>query len=95
LVLTGTPASLFPDSPTLTCDRFVDPVHGAPKPPPDRITLTLRTLNSARRVIFLATGADKAIALAQARAVPAGMIAKAEWLVDEAAASQLQTGRRA
>jgi 6-phosphogluconolactonase len=84
----GHTASLFPGHPALRAAGGAASVHGAPKPPPDRVTLTLGTLRAARRVVFLVTGADKAAALAQARRaeVPAGMIPKAHFLVDRAAA---------
>jgi len=57
-----------------------------------RHTLTLPALNSARRTLFLVTGAAKAPALARIQAgeaLPAGMVEGAEWLVDEAAAGQV------
>lgn len=87
----GHTASLFPGNPALEATGCVVPVHGAPKPPPDRVSLTLGTLREARRVVFMITGADKAEALARARrgVVPAGMIAGAEFLVDRAAAAML------
>lgn len=76
----GHTASLFPGSDVLKSERLVAPVRNAPKPPPDRITLTLRALNSARRVVVLATGADKAeaVSLGLNGRVPAGMVARAE-----------------
>jgi len=81
-------ASLFPGHPALTAPGWAVAVHGAPKPPPDRVSLTLGALRNARRVIFLATGEGKAEALRRAGAgeVPAGMIPGAEWIVDRAAA---------
>ena len=81
-------ASLFPGHPALAAPGWAVAVHDAPKPPPDRVSLTLGALRNARRVIFLATGAAKAEALrrAQAGEVPAGMIPGAEWIVDRAAA---------
>ena len=87
----GHTASLFPGNPALEATGCVVPVHGAPKPPPDRVSLTLGTLREARRVVLMITGADKAEALARARrgVVPAGMIAGAEFLVDRAAAAML------
>jgi 6-phosphogluconolactonase len=65
-------------------------VEDAPKPPPERVSLTLGALRSARRVLVLATGADKAEAVARARRgeVPAGMVPGAEWLLDRAAAGE-------
>lgn len=84
----GHTASLFPGSPALEAQGWATAVRGAPKPPPDRVSLTLGALRGARRVLVLATGAGKAGAVAQARrgAVPAGRIEHAEWLIDEAAA---------
>lgn len=83
----GHTASLFPGSAALEATSLVAPVRGAPKPPPQRVTLTLRALRSAHRVVILATGADKADAVRRALAgtVPAGLIPRAEWLVDAAA----------
>ncbi len=79
----GHTASLFPEHAALRAPGLVAPVHGAPKPPPDRITLTLGALRSARRVLMLAAGADKRDAVRRAFAglVPAGMIPNAQWLV--------------
>lgn len=87
----GHTASLFPGHPALDAPGCAVAVHGAPKPPPDRVSLTLGALREARRVVFLITGDDKAEALARAQrgVVPAGMIAGAEFLVDRAAASML------
>ncbi len=84
----GHTASLFPGDPALGADGYAAGVHRAPKPPPERVTLTLRALREAERVIVLVSGADKidAVRLAQAGRVPAGMIAHAEWLVSKEAA---------
>ena len=81
-------ASLFPGRPELDAPGWAVAVHGAPKPPPDRVSLTLGCLRNARRVIFLVTGAGKADAYRKAAAgsVPAGMIPGAEWIVDRAVA---------
>jgi 6-phosphogluconolactonase len=38
-------------------------VANAPKPPPDRVTLSARRLSQARGVVFLICGADKREAL--------------------------------
>jgi 6-phosphogluconolactonase len=86
----GHTASLFPGHPALRATGCAAGVHGAPKPPPDRVTLTLGTLRAAQLVVFLVTGADKAAALARALRgeVPAGMIPAALFLVDRAAAGE-------
>lgn len=58
----GHTASLFPGHPVPT-DVGVAPVHGAPKPPPDRVTLTPMTLAAAAERLILVTGAGKRQAL--------------------------------
>ena len=86
----GHTASLFPGHPELSATGWAVPVRNSPKPPPDRVTLTLPAIRGARLVLFLATGAGKADAVARARRgeVPSGMIANAKWLIDKAANGQ-------
>jgi 6-phosphogluconolactonase len=60
----GHTASLFPGNSALDAEGACAPVHDAPKPPPDRVTLTVPVLRQARRLVFLVTGADKAEAVA-------------------------------
>jgi 6-phosphogluconolactonase len=84
----GHTASLFPGHPAVHAKGWAIGIRDSPKPPPQRVTLTLSTLSGARRVIFLATGAGKAEAVAKAKRgeVPSGMIAGARWLIDREAA---------
>ena len=86
----GHTASLFPGAPELKAKGWAVGVRNSPKPPPERVTLTLQALRGAHQVIILATGAGKADAVARAKRheVPSGMIAGARWLVDRAAAGQ-------
>lgn len=88
----GHTASLFPGNPALEATGHVTGVRSAPKPPAERVTLTLRALREAARVVVLAAGADKAAAVQSARngAVPAGMIDHAEWLVTSDAATSAE-----
>lgn len=92
-------ASLFPDH-DVTEDhgRLVVAVHDAPKPPPDRLSLTLPVLNSSQRIWMVLSGAEKASALglALADASPAEVpVAGAQgrrrtvFFVDDDAASQV------
>jgi 6-phosphogluconolactonase len=84
----GHTASLFPGYPELDAEGWAVGVRNSPKPPPERVTLTLQALRGARRVLILATGAGKAqaVAMAKRQEVPSGMIAGAQWLLDRAAA---------
>jgi len=86
----GHTASLYPGRPALQAQGFALGIRDSPKPPPQRVTLTLNALQTARRVIILATGAGKADAVAKAKRgeVPSGMIAGARWLIDRAAAGE-------
>jgi len=94
-------ASLFPGHPALRCEpgRRVAAVEGAPKPPPERVSLTLEMLRAARHALLIATGQVKAAALAQALAppselVPASLLArgKLEVIYDREAGRMLPEG---
>lgn len=92
-------ASLFPEQPALYEDeRTAVSVHGAPKPPPTRITLTLPAIRCAREVWLLASGESKAdaVRLALADAGPIQVPAagargrtRTLFLLDRAAARRL------
>jgi 6-phosphogluconolactonase len=60
----GHVASLFPGMPALYEEqRTAVAVHGSPKPPPTRLTLTLPAINAAREVWIIASGGEKASAV--------------------------------
>jgi 6-phosphogluconolactonase len=92
----GHTASLFPGSPALEERSRLVVAPFVPALGVRRVTLTLRALNAAARVVFLVSGASKAPALARvlsgrgdtlpaARVRPAG--GGVLWLVDRAAAA--------
>jgi 6-phosphogluconolactonase len=64
----GHVASLFPGSAALTFQKpcFI-PIRNAPKPPAERITMSLPCFTSARFILLLATGESKAPAVARLR----------------------------
>lgn len=73
--------------------RSVVPVHDSPKPPEDRISLTLHALTKSQTIIILATGESKREALSDALqpesslpiAQAARLVPATLWLLDEAA----------
>jgi 6-phosphogluconolactonase len=88
----GHTASLFPGHPMLRAEGIAVAVRDSPKPPPERVTLTLDKLNEARRILLVVTGEDKAPMLARVLAgadpeVPASLLARdrLEVIVDAAA----------
>ena len=97
----GHTASLFPSHPVLDEKvAWVSPVQGAPKPPQDRITLTLPVINSARHIAWVAIGPGKAEIVAKilnpstgSIILPAGRVkpldGDARWFIDQAAAAGL------
>ena len=84
----GHTASLFPDNPALNDQRSVVPVHHAPKPPPERVSLGITTLRAAAERVVLATGPGKRDATDQVKAgvpLPINRIGPLHWFVDRAA----------
>jgi 6-phosphogluconolactonase len=65
----GHTCSLFPGHPVLAVrEALVAPVRDSPKPPPERVTLTLPVVRAARLTLLLATGEEKRDALSRALA---------------------------
>jgi 6-phosphogluconolactonase len=62
----GHVASLFPGLPALGDSRPVVAVRNSPKPPPTRLSLTFPSIQAAREIWILASGEEKADAVAQA-----------------------------
>jgi len=92
-------ASLFPERPeTRSSEGTVVAVRNSPKPPPERLSLTMPAITSAHRVWLTLAGADKASALGLALAgassneVPvSGAFGRDEtvFFVDQAAAAEV------
>ena len=91
----GHVASLFPGHEGLAAQGTTAGVHGSPKPPPERVSLTFDAIRSAREVWIVAAGAEKAGQVAAALSgepaekVPAaGAVGQARtlWLLDAEAA---------
>ncbi len=91
----GHTASLFPGHPVLeVADRNCAAVLDSPKPPPERVTLTLPVIGLARRILVLVTGEDKAAMVVQIiygsdPSMPVTLLPRERMvlLCDEAAAS--------
>lgn len=84
----GHTASLFPGNPATASRDAVVAVFGAPKPPPERASLGMATLNAARHKLLLVAGAGKREALErieQGEPLPAAIVKDAEWYLDRAA----------
>jgi 6-phosphogluconolactonase len=88
----GHTASLFPNHPALRAEGICVAVLDSPKPPSERVTLTLGKLNETRRLLLLVTGDSKVDALARVLeppdpAVPASLLdrSRVEIIADEAA----------
>ena len=94
----GHVASLFPEHPSSYAQGDVIAVRSSPKPPPERISLTLPVINRSHEVWFVVSGSDKAAAAKMALLgagpvqVPAAGVRGRErtlWLLDHDAAAQL------
>ena len=97
----GHTASLFPGHPALAENRrWAVSVTDSPRPPEQRVTLTLPVINNARRVAFIAACPEKARIVArvlggkgQSSALPAELVAPLQgqlrWFLDKAAAAEL------
>jgi 6-phosphogluconolactonase len=100
----GHVASIFPEHPAVYETRPVAGVRGSPKPPPNRITLTLPAINTASEVWLIAAGAEKASVIGAAltgRAGPVQLpasgvqgVERTLWLLDRTAAGDVPPSLR-
>ena len=84
----GHTASLFPGNIALDIINSVVPVFNAPKPPAERVSLSVTTLQRATHRIVLTTGDSKRHAIAQIKNrvdLPVNIIGDIEWFIDAAA----------
>lgn len=98
----GHVASLFPNAAaTAATSGWVLPVANSPKPPPERITLSLPAINAAKEVAVVAVGESKAEIVQRALevqalpgALPAQLVrptaGKLRWLLDSHSAQELR-----
>jgi len=99
----GHVASLFPNRAATSAPAsagWVLPVTNSPKPPPERITMTLPVINAAKEVVLVASGEDKAEIVQRVLevqslpgALPAQLVrpshGRLRWFLDVQSASQL------
>jgi len=84
----GHTASMFPENKALSDTRAVVPVYNSPKPPVERVSLSLTSLLKAKSRLVLTTGSGKASAITQVKAgenLPINCIGDINWFIDEAA----------
>ena len=84
----GHTASLFPGNDALDDAQSVVPVYDSPKPPSDRVSLSVNTLKKAKNRIVLASGEGKAEVLQQIKdgePFPVNILGDIEWYLDAAA----------
>jgi len=87
----GHTASLFPGNEALDQTVSVVAVHGSPKPPADRISMSLPTIQLARQRVVLAAGESKRKIMARIRAgepLPVNQVGDIHWFVDEISISK-------
>jgi 6-phosphogluconolactonase len=92
----GHVASLFPGSEAMAFGNYVVVEENSPKPPKVRLSLSMKAINSAKEVMFLVSGIEKAQAVSNAisgvGSLPAGEVSGVNstlWLLDEDAASMI------
>lgn len=84
----GHTASLFPLNEALDDKRSVIPVYDSPKPPSERVSLSLNTLQKTKIKIVLVGGESKSAVIARIKEdelLPINSIGDIHWFIDEAA----------
>ena len=86
----GHTASLFPANKALDDSRSVIPVYHSPKPPSDRVSLSMQTLRNAHCRIVLVSGTSKASMIKRIKegeSFPINCIGDINWFIDQDASS--------
>ena len=87
----GHTASLFPGNAALDDTRSVIPVYNSPKPPSERVTLSVETLKRVLIRVVLSGGKEKASIVARIKTgevLPINSLGDIFWYVDEAAVAE-------
>jgi len=82
----GHTASLFPDNEALNDHRAVVPVYQSPKPPSERVSLSIDTLQKARsRMVLSGTASKSAILkrIKEGEPLPVNCIGNITWFIDD------------
>jgi len=83
----GHTASLFPENVALAETASVVAVHHSPKPPADRISMSMPVLRQVRLRVVLVAGRSKAPIMERVRSgepLPVNQVGDIHWFVDEA-----------
>jgi 6-phosphogluconolactonase len=94
----GHTASLFPTSETLKSTSIVELITNSPKPPSERVTLTLPILSASKLIVFVVLGGSKAKVVHEILDLgveyPAGMVSgNVVWVLDKDSASEYKGER--
>ncbi len=82
----GHTASLFPENEALNDSRSVIPVYQSPKPPTDRVTLSMDTLKKARVRVVLVSGVAKSSIIKRIKegeSFPVSCLGDMNWFIDK------------
>ena len=86
----GHTASLFPKNKALNDSRSVIPVFDSPKPPSDRVSLSIDTLKNAQYRLVLTMGTSKTSVIKRIKSgelLPINCIGDINWFIDQDALS--------
>jgi 6-phosphogluconolactonase len=92
----GHVASLFPGRKSIAVGDWIAIEKDSPKPPLQRLSLSLNAINSANEIMFIVSGIEKSDAVKEVLSggskLPAALVVargKTSWLIDSGAASKL------